>query len=233
MEGGIRKKKTVHIIHTRTAALLRSETASPDNRRWRARSDYRSGCCRNNIPSRRGRPKHQLKVCFPGEKKGARDGGNGAERRGEKGDGRGGGRVVEGLASPAATSNQSGSRSEAEAAAEEGRPPAPGRRGRRREESTGVSPGSNKPRGGREVTLKLLHGYRPLFPYCSRGLKGTWPFYFSLRLCLRLPSFLLLSFLLVLAGLRADLDNFGPSYDFHVKTPRGKLSRGKCSRLSN
>lgn len=41
--------------------------------------------------------------------------------------------------------------------------------------------GSNKP-AEVEVTLKLLHGYRPLFPYCSRSLKGTWPLYFFLCL---------------------------------------------------
>lgn len=41
--------------------------------------------------------------------------------------------------------------------------------------------GSNKP-AEVEVTLKLLHGYRPLFPYCSHSLKRTWPLYFFLCL---------------------------------------------------
>jgi len=72
----------------------------------------------------------------------------------------------------------------------------------------GVSPGSNKA-AEVEVTLKLLHGYRPLFPYCSRSLKGTWPLYFSL--CL--PSVLPTPFLILvhLVELRADPrapDNF-------------------------
>jgi len=97
---------------------------------------------------------------------------------------------------PAAVSKQSGSRSEAEEAED-----AKGGGNRAREESTGVSPGSNKA-AELEVTLKLLHGYRPLFPYCSRNLKGTWPLYFSL--CL--PSVPPTPFLILvhLAGLRAD-----------------------------